>query len=128
MRGVALAALAAIAAVACGDLLQEPDTGTGKVVVRLEEVSGDRQAGAAGAALAEPLRVRIVDFDGVPTPRLRVQWRVLSGSGEVEPRNSFSDADGIAEARWILGPAGGPQEVHAFVQSGQPVVFEAVAE
>lgn len=113
---------------ACGDLLQEPDTGFGKVVVRLEEVSGNSQVGDPGAPLAQPLRVRITDFDGEPAPRLWVQWSVLSGSGEVEPRNSFSDADGVAEVTWTLGASAGTQQVHAFVGNGQPVVFEATAE
>jgi hypothetical protein len=129
MKRVALAGVvAALAAMACGDLLQEPDTGIGKEVVRLEKVSGDRQVGAPGTTLAEPLRVEVVDFDGDPAPRLRVQWAVVSGSGDVEPRNAFSDAEGIAEATWILGPSGGTQQVRAFLHKGQPVVFEAIAE
>ena len=48
--------------------------------------------------------------------------------GAVEPRNSFSDASGIAEARWILGPSGGTQQVRAVVRKGAPVIFEATAE
>ena len=125
-RGAALAA--AMGLVGCGDLLQEPDTGIGKVVVRIEEVSGDAQVGAPGAPLAEPLRVRVVDFDEEPAPRLWVQWSVLSGSGDIEPRNSFSDENGIAEATWTLGASGGPQEVQAFIRSNLPVTFEATAE
>ena len=113
---------------ACGDLLQEPDTGFGKAVVLLEEVSGDAQVGAPGAPLTQPLRVRTVDFEGDPAPRLWVQWSVLSGSGEVTPRNSFSDENGIAEATWTLGASGGTQQVQAVVRKGQPVVFEATAE
>lgn len=122
------ALVTALALAGCGDLLQEPDTGIGKTVVRLEEVSGDEQVGDRSAPLAQPLRVRIVDFEGEPAPRLRVQWSVLSGSGEVEPRNSFSDAEGIAEATWTLGPSGGPQQAQAFVRNGQPVAFGATAE
>jgi hypothetical protein len=53
---------------------------------------------------------------------------VLSGSGEVEPRNSFSDENGIAEATWTLGASGGSQRVQAVFRRGQPVVFEATAE
>ena len=114
--------------VGCGDLLQEPDTGIGKVVVRIEKVSGDAQVGAPGAPLAEPLRVRVVNFDEEPAPRLWVQWSVLSGSGDIEPRNSFSDENGIAEATWTLGASGGPQEVQAFIRKNLPVTFEATAE
>ncbi len=128
-RSAVAAALGVLLAMAaCGDLLQEPDTGLGKAVVLLEPVSGDGQVGAPGAALAQPLRVRTLDFQGEPASHLRVQWTVLSGSGKVEPRNSFSDAEGIAEATWILGAAGGPQQAQAFIRKGQPVIFEAVAE
>jgi hypothetical protein len=127
-RGLGFVAIVAVFVAGCGDLLQEPDTGIGKTVVRLEEVSGDAQVGTRNAPLAEPLRVRVVDFDGEPAPRLRVQWSVLTGSGAIGPRESFSDAEGIAEATWILGPAGGAQQAHAFVRKGQPVVFEATAE
>jgi hypothetical protein len=123
---VALAAVAGFAG--CGDLLQEPDTGIGKVVVRIEKLSGDRQVGAAGAPLPQPLRVRVVDFDEDPAPRLWVQWSVVSGSGDIEPRNSFSDENGIAEATWTLGASGGTQEARAAVRNNLPVVFEATAE
>ena len=126
MVAAALAVLVVLSA--CGDLLQEPDTGIGKVVVRLEEVSGDAQVGAPGAPLAQPLRVRVVNFDEEPAPRLWVQWSVLSGSGDVEPRNSFSDENGIAEATWTLGASGGLQEVQAFIRKDQPVIFGATAE
>ena len=125
-RAAALTALLVLAG--CGDLLQEPDTGIGKVVVRIEEVSGDGQVGAAGEPLAQPLRVRVLDFDEEPAPRIRVQWAVLSGSGSVEPRNGFTDADGIAEATWTLGASAGTQQVHAFIRNNQPVIFEATAE
>jgi hypothetical protein len=126
MVAAALAALMGL--VACGDLLQEPDTGIGKAVVRLEPVSGNAQVGAPGAQLGQPLRVQTLDFDGEPTAHLRVQWSVVSGAGEIEPRNSFSDADGIAQATWTLGASDGPQQVQAFVRKGQPVIFEATAQ
>ena len=125
----ALAAVSAmIALAACGDLLQEPDTGFGKAVVRVEAVSGNAQVGDPGAPLAQPLRVQTLDFEGAPAPRLWVQWTVVSGSGQVEPRNSFSDENGIAEATWTLGSSSEPQQVQAFVRKSQPAIFEATAE
>ena len=126
MRAAAL--VAALGVAGCGDLLQEPDTGIGKAVVRLEEVSGDAQVGDSGAPLAQPLRVRVVDFDEEPAPQLWVQWSVLSGSGDIEPRNSFSDENGIAEATWTLGASTGAQEVQASIRNDQPVIFGATAE
>ena len=126
-RLLATAAAGMIALAGCGDLLQEPDTGTLPVRVEIVEVSGNGQAGARGAPLAQPLRVRVLD-EGEPASRLRVEWSVLAGGGEVEPRNAFSDVDGLVEARWTLGPAGGTQQVRAFVRKGLPVIFEATVE
>lgn len=122
------AALASWGTAGCGDLLQEPDTGFGKLPVRLEEVSGNAQTGSTGNALGDPLRVRAMDNGGNPVPRLWVEWSVLAGSGDVEPRNSFSDENGIAETSWILGASGGPQQVGAFGRKGLPVTFDATVE
>jgi hypothetical protein len=124
---LAAAALLAWGASGCGDLLQEPDTGFAKLPVQLEEVSGNAQTAASGAALGEPLRVRALT-DGEPAPRLWIEWSVLAGSGTVEPRNSFSDANGIAETRWILGPSEGPQRVQAILRRGIAVTFDSTAE
>jgi hypothetical protein len=122
----ATAAAGLIAFAGCGDLLQEPDTGTIPVHMELEQISGNAQAGSPGAPLAQPLRVRVLD-QGEPASRLWVEWSVVAGGGEVEPRNTFSDEDGVAEARWILGLSGGDQQVRAVVREGLPVIFEATA-
>jgi hypothetical protein len=117
--------LIATAVTACGDLLQEPDTG--KLPARLVEVSGNDQTAAAGATLAEPVRVRVVDLQGLPAPRMWVEWSVLEGGGEVSPRNGFSDESGISETTWTLGPAPGPQAIQAFVRRDVPMIFDALA-
>lgn len=122
---IALLAIA-VAPAGCGDLLQEPDTGTSKLPVRLEEVSGNGQTGTPGAPLPEPVRVRVLT-DGGPGARLWVEWSVIGGSGKLAPRNAFSDEDGIAETTWILGPEVGPQKIQAFVSGGLPMIFDATA-
>lgn len=111
----------------CGDLLQEPDTGTRPAEVRLETIAGNDQIGSPGAALAQPVRVRLIGRDEQPLPRLRVEWSVVEGAGQVEPRNAFSDANGIAETTWILGPAVGVQKIRATVNQGLPMTFDATA-
>lgn len=123
-RVAAAAGLVALAG--CGDLLQEPESGIFPLPLELVEVSGNGQVGASGAPLAETLRVRTL-HETEPVGRLWVQWTVISGGGVVEPRNSFSDANGIAEARWTLGPTGGIQRVRATMRNGVPVEFEATA-
>jgi hypothetical protein len=117
----------AVALAGCGDLLQEPDTGGFLAALRLEAVSGGGQTGAPGAALEESVRVRVLDGSDRPLVGLWVEWSVVEGSGRVEPRHSFSDADGIAEATWILGPSTGSQTVQAFAGRGAVVTFEATA-
>ena len=125
LRGLAQAAVLVLAG--CGDLLQEPDTGTVPAAVTIEPISGSGQTGAPGALLAAPLEVRLLDRDGRPIPRLWVEWTPLAGSGEARPRNTFSDTDGIATTTWRLGPDAGSQEIQASVRQGAPILFEAVA-
>jgi hypothetical protein len=118
---------AAIVGAGCGDLLQEPDTGIGPVPVHIEAVAGDDQVGMAGAALAQPLRVRLLDGAGEPLVGLWIRWTATAGSGTIEPPNAFSDANGIAEATWTLGTAAGPQQVQVLVSGATPMTFEATA-
>ena len=108
---------------ACGDLLQEPDTGIATRYT-ISVLSGDDQTGPAGAPLPLPLRARITSLNAEGIERLRVEWVVLGGDGRVEPRNSFTDEDGIAETTWFLGSSPGKQRVMARFH-GDTVVFEA---
>lgn len=125
VRSIALRAglLLPVAIWACGDLLQEPDTGiaTRFTIVAL---SGDDQSGPAGAVLPQPLRARITPLEAQPVARLWVEWVVLDGNGRVEPRNSFTSEEGIAETTWILGSAPSRQRVMARFD-GDSAVFEA---
>lgn len=126
--GLALLAFtASIAGTGCGDLLQEPDTGFSKLTLRLEEVSGNGQTGTAGAALAQPVRVRILNGDEGPIPRLRVEWLITGGSGTASPRDTFTDENGVTETTWILGSGSGPQKLQATVREGVFVDFQATA-
>lgn len=108
-RGIVLTA---VVLAGCGDLLQEPDTGIATMIT-LTSVSGDDQTGAPGQPLPQPLRVRLSHLQGGTTDRLAIEWVVVSGSGRVEPRYSFTDADGIAETTWVLGPQAGRHLVEA---------------
>ena len=111
----------------CGDLLQEPDTGTDPLPVQIQAVSGDDQIGTAGTALAEPLRVRLVDPEGNPLQGLWIQWTPIGGSGTANPRNGFTDEDGVSETTWVLGPVSGPQQVQVEIPGGTPMIFDATA-
>jgi hypothetical protein len=92
----------------------------------LRLVSGDDQSAAAGAELPDPLQVRLVDEQGLGVPGT-VSWVVGMGGGSVAPASVEAGADGLAEARWTLGPTPGANTVSAVV-SGLPVVtFSASA-
>lgn len=108
---------------ACGDLLQEPDTGIATRFT-ITAVSGDDQTGPAGTALPQPLRARITPLEGEPVDRLWVEWVVLGGDGRVEPRNSFTNEEGIAETTWVLGSSSSKQRVMARFD-GDSALFEA---
>ena len=118
--------LTGIAILGCEDLLQEPDTGIAQRLT-LIVVSGNQQTGAPGQPLPQPLRVRLDDLMGGPSERLVVEWNAIEGSGRVEPRYSFTDEEGVAEATWILGPEAGRQRVTAAF-SDDVKTFEAQAE
>lgn len=118
---------AVVSGTGCGDLLQEPDTGFSKLTLRLEEVSGNDQTGPTGSALAQPVRVRILGAEEAPIARLRIEWLVIGGSGTAEPRDTFSDENGVAETFWILGSESGQQKLQAIVRDGVFVDFQATA-
>jgi hypothetical protein len=106
-----------------GDLVLPGDAGP---PADLRLVSGDDQSAAAGAELPDPLRVRLVDEQGVGVSGT-VSWVVGMGGGSVTPGSVETGADGLAEARWTLGPSPGANTVSAVV-SGLPVVtFSASA-
>ncbi|HJR54551.1 MAG TPA: hypothetical protein VJ982_12665 [Gemmatimonadota bacterium] len=125
MRWISLRAglLLPVAIWACGDLLQEPDTGIATRFT-ITAVSGDDQTGPAGTALPQPLRARITPLEGEPVDRLWVEWVVLGGDGRVEPRNSFTNEEGIAETTWVLGSSSSKQRVMARFD-GDSALFEA---
>jgi VCBS repeat-containing protein len=101
-------ALAALTA-SCGDVTL-PDPGEAAELVL---VDGDDQIAPAGTALAEPVRVRVLDTEERPVTNQEVTFSIVSGGGSVEPLTVSTDADGIAAATWTLGPNAGTQELRA---------------
>ena len=79
----------------------------------LAPVSGDDQVGGAGAELASPLRVRVLDQFGDPVEGIDVTFAVVAGGGSVAPVVSATNEDGFASAEWTLGGTLGEQQVSA---------------
>lgn len=72
----------------------------------VELVRGSGQRAAAGAAVAIPPTIRVVDAHGNVVSAARVRF-VASDSGTVEPPESVTDEEGrVTVSRWVLGAAG----------------------
>lgn len=91
------------------DDLEVPDP----VPALLAPVSGNDQTGGAGAPLASPLRVRVLDQFGQPLAGVPVTFSVVSGGGSVAPIAATSDEAGLASTSWTLGGELGEQEAQA---------------
>jgi hypothetical protein len=93
---------------------------------RLLRVSGDRQTGAPGAQLSDPLVVRLVDAQGNGVPDHPVSWVVGAGGGQVDSPNSNTSANGEASTHWTLGSAR-DNTVNAVVSGVGVITFTATA-
>ncbi|MGH3379890.1 MAG: Ig-like domain-containing protein [Actinoallomurus sp.] len=90
-------------------------------------VSGNNQTGAAGAELAAPLVVRLMDSQGNPIAGSPVSWLIGAGGGSVVPSGN-TDGDGMASATLTLGPTAAATNTANAVVSGVGVVtFTATA-
>ena len=103
------------------------DLGTGPRLATLVEVSGDGQAGAIGATLAQPLVIKVLDQSGVPVEGEIIVWQVTAGGGSVTPSQSTTDPNGVASTTLRLGTTIGPNTVLATLGDLDPVVFTASA-
>ncbi|HEV7586995.1 MAG TPA: Ig-like domain-containing protein, partial [Longimicrobium sp.] len=124
LRSISLALLAgAVAALpACSD-----STGSKPgPAARLDVVSGNTQSAPAGTELPQALVVEVSDANGNPVQGQVVNFVVTAGGGHVFAGSSATNAAGVAQERWTLGTAAGPQslEVRAVDNvTGQPLVF-----
>jgi hypothetical protein len=89
-------------------------------------VSGQGQSGTPSMALPESLVVQVVDAGGNPVSGINVTWTATVGGGLVSPGIVPTDADGLAKARWTLGPTGvDTATASSSGLVGSPVVFTA---
>src|SRR4051812_4506133 len=98
----------------------------------LKGIQGDGQTPRAGTPLPDSLTVRVTDATGRPVVGQPVVF-IQDGKsgGAVSPDTVPSNADGQAQARWVLGSVAGTQMAHAVVprDGDQPltVFFTATA-
>jgi outer membrane autotransporter protein len=76
--------------------------------------------GIPNTSLAEPLVARIVDpATGKPVAGAAVSWAVVSGGGALSGATNVSDAQGLVQAKFTLGPGSGDNTVRVTAtQSG----------
>lgn len=104
----ALAAVLALSAAACGDQIADPTAQP--AAARMIILSGDAQTARPGAELPQPIVVKVVDENGNPVPNRVVNFRVVSGGGSVYGGAGQTNAQGIAQERWTLGPRDNTRE------------------
>jgi hypothetical protein len=92
---------------------------------RIEVISGSDFAGTAGALLATPLTVRVLDEQGRGVAGVVVGFAVTQGPGSLSPQSVSTDRTGAAETRLTFGAAAGNYRVQASV-SGLAVVASFV--
>ena len=90
---------------------------------------GNGQTGAAGAQLAQPLVAKVAATDGVGVAGVTVTFAVASGAGSLTNLNVVTDANGLAQTSWTLGPLAGTQSVTASAGTltNSPLTFTAQA-
>jgi hypothetical protein len=77
--------------------------------------SGNAQRGSPGQPLDQPIVLVLRDASGVPVADVQVTW-IADDGGVIDPRESVTDASGIASATWTLGP--GPMHRGRAVATG----------
>jgi VCBS repeat-containing protein len=102
----------AIGASACGGDVVLPNEA---LPAAITIVSGDAQSAPAGAALEQPLVVKVTDAQGRPVEGRVVAFTIDAGSGQVSPGSAQTGPDGRASATWTLGASAGQQRVQARV-------------
>ena len=91
----------------------------------LEIISGVEQQGSAGATLANPFFVLVVDQNGKPVVGATVTFAVTAGGGKLSVTTTTTDESGRAATTLTLGSQPGPNTVVATVEDLEPVAFTA---
>jgi hypothetical protein len=92
-------------------------TATPDVPAALTIVAGNNQSAPIDSTLATTLEVKVTDRYGNVIPNATVQWSDDAG-GTLSATTSVTDANGIAQVQYTLGPTPGPEDVVATVMVG----------
>ena len=78
-------------------------------------ISGDKQQGLLGEALANPFVVEVRDQSGDPLPGVQVTFSVSSGGGTLSATITTTDSNGRVKSTLTLGPNPGTNTVEVGV-------------
>ncbi|HGJ63868.1 TPA: choice-of-anchor D domain-containing protein, partial [bacterium] len=96
-------------------------------------VSGDIQSGISGQMLPEPLVIKLLDKNNMPSTFWNVTFKVIAGGGKVswnyiKPATEIkvaTNSQGIASANLTVGDTKAVNQVRAFFEDLTPVTFIA---
>ncbi|HEX4935239.1 MAG TPA: hypothetical protein VFV33_18780 [Gemmatimonadaceae bacterium] len=89
---------------------------------------GNNQVAKAGAALPNPIVIRIVGPGNVPMKNIAVAFQVISGGGLISPQSGLTNALGEVTARWTLGGTAGANTLAVSSGALQAVSLTAVGQ
>jgi hypothetical protein len=89
---------------------------------------GANQVAKAGAALPNPVVVRVVGPGNVPMKGIAVAFQVVTGGGLISPQSGLTNALGEVTARWTLGGSAGTNTLAISSGSLQPISILAVGQ
>ena len=89
-----------------------------QVPATIQVVSGSDQEALPGAALGDPVVVRILDQGGRPAAGTTVSFLPSSDHGSADPDSVTTNIAGDAATEWTLGEKIGPQLLTAAVSNG----------
>jgi hypothetical protein len=89
-------------------------------------VTGSGQSATVATALAQMIRVRVLDGFGNPVAGAPLVWRA-TGGGTLVDQQATTDSTGAASARWTLGTVAGVQRAWARLALLDSVAFTATA-
>ncbi|HQR18238.1 MAG TPA: Ig-like domain-containing protein, partial [Gemmatimonadales bacterium] len=97
--------------VAAGGLAAERRVEVVPVPTSITLTAGSDQRAAAGQRLPGAVAIQVVSRSGRPVPNVTVRFDASASVGRVEPDTATTDARGVAESRWTLGPFPGRQRL-----------------
>ena len=74
------------------------------------------QSAMVGEMLSEPVSVLVSDNDGNPVRGVAVDFYLTASAGQIVPNRTVTNAEGLAQTLWTLGPRAGRQLMSAQIK------------